>query len=190
MFRDKIYIIIAILLLFVLKIQAQNNFITEDDNTDTKKHQKTNKLSDRLVEGGNFYINFWGDVFEINVSPILGYKVNNNFLAGVGLFVDYQHSDYYKYTATILGGKVFGRYFLYKNFFTQSEFERLRISFKYNNIQTNSNTYFYDGLYVGLGYNLGEIRNSGLTIMIMYDLLYNDKSIYNSPLSFRIGINF
>jgi len=188
MFKFKLNIIFVILFLFVAKLQAQENFITDDENTNTEDSEKGIKFSERLVKGGNFYINFWGDVFEINVNPILGYKINENFLVGLGAFIDYQNSSYYQFNSTILGGKVFARYFIYKNFFTQAEFEKLRISLKYNTSQPN--VYFYDGLYVGVGYNFGEYRNMGLTMMVLYDLLYNENSIYQSPISFRVGLNF
>jgi len=192
MFKIKLNIIFILMFLFVSKIQAQDdNFITDDENTtESDRSLKDNKFAERLVKGGNFYINFWGDVFEINVNPILGYKVNEDFLVGVGMFIDYQNSNYYQFSSTILGGKVFARYFIYNNLFTQAEFEKLRISLKYN-YNSNANVYFYDGLYVGLGYNFGEYRNSGVTIMVLYDLLYNEEnSIYQSPISLRVGLNF
>lgn len=187
-FRNLIFIF---LILFNINLKAQN-FITEDEKPSKKEDNKDIKFSDRLIKGGDFYINFWGSVFEINVDPILGYKVNENLVVGTGIYFDYrQYSSTLK--TTIFGGKLFGRYFFYKAFFVHSEFETLSLETKYFdvlNLYPNTNRFFYNGLYTGVGYNLSGIRNRGVTIMILYDLLYNENSIYDSPISFRFGINF
>ena len=83
--------------------------------------------------------------------------------------------------------------FLFKNIFAEQEFE-------YNNysqpigINANNNLVYghagFPALFVGGGLYQPISGNAGFTMMVLYDLIQDPHSYYNSPLSIRGGINF
>ena len=148
----------------------------------------------RFFSGGNLGLSFGSETY-IDIEPILGYKITDHLQAGVGFKYIYDKTNYYgiDYHTNIIGGMQFSRLFLFKNIFAEQEFE-------YNNysqpigIDANNNLVYghagFPALFVGGGLYQPISGNAGFTMMVLYDLIQDPHSYYNSPLSIRGGINF
>jgi hypothetical protein len=89
--------------------------------------QGTGKRSfgDRIYFGGNFGLSFGSYSSEVELSPIIGYKITERLSGGVGLtYIYFRSKDpytHYTYETNIYGGDVFARYFVTENLFAYVE---------------------------------------------------------------------
>ena len=104
-------------------------------------------FANRLIVGGIIGFQF-GTVTYIEASPIVGYRVSDNFLPGIGLTYQFtKFNDYYinlengetlDQKVNILGGRIFGRFYfndlldgILGGLFLQGEFEYLTFTRHY-----------------------------------------------------------
>ena len=143
----------------------------------------------RFFTGGNLGLQF-GSTTAIDVSPLLGYRVTNDFSVGVGATYMYFHykNSFYDYTNDVYGGSVFARYNILENIFLHSEFESLSVKAYYSYteyIRKQVNALYMGG---GLRQMIGDY--SSLNLMILYDVMHdNQYSPYSEPLVIRIGFD-
>lgn len=115
----KIFKILIVLILFLGSLGFSTNLFAQDINTRKKAESS---FMDRISIGGGLGFGFGSNSILIDVSPIVGYSVTNNFMVGLGLtYKYYKINDYYynvvdktfaDYKSNIYGGSVFSRYFL------------------------------------------------------------------------------
>jgi hypothetical protein len=156
----------------------------EYPNTETKEEVKIKTKDEpaeeeqsfkkRYFTGGGGSLSF-GDYTFIQISPIIGYQLTNNFAVGTGLSYIYISDPYG--SGSLLGGKVFAQVMIYKGFFGHGEYELY--DFKNN----------FPALLAGAGYRqyLGE--KSALDLMLLWDLNHNSRSFYSNPV-IRSGFIF
>jgi hypothetical protein len=182
---------------FLLSFFLLSNFvvaIAQDDYRQTtpppsspnESQNADERFKDKLFFGGNFGLQF-GSITFVDLSPLIGYKVNKKLWAGVGVIYQYYHRNdtYYNFTTNIYGGRLFGRYFITDNFFGQGEVEYLNLE-------------AYDAFYPrrvdvtnvlgGIGYIQRFAPNSGIVAMILYNFNQSRYTPYNNPV-IRVGIN-
>jgi len=172
-------------------------------------------LASRLLFEGIVGLQF-GTITAIEVSPMIGYKVTNSFVAGIGF--TYQYSNYPNFylnlengdlvdrKVNIFGGRLFGRYYFAEWFegllgglFLHGEYEHLVYS---RNFTEDRNGKYVD-IY-GIPYSIGDqkvtvpgvliggglqqsIGGRGYTsILILYNLNETKDTPYSNPI-FRIG---
>jgi hypothetical protein len=148
--------------------------------------QLSKNLTDRLYAGGNFGASF-GLVTYVEVSPLLGYKITEKLSAGIGFTYSYLSDKRYvpTFSTSIYGGRVFGKYMVYQNFFAYSEIEGLNIDKIYSEGRTN----IYN-VYIGGGYQQAIGANSSFGIMLLYNLNQTASAYYYqaNPV-IRVGFN-
>lgn len=134
--------------------------------------------------GGSFSNN--GGSFEI--SPLVGYKVTENFHVGSRLTYIYSQYDYGgaigKRKFNDYGGSLFARHRFLKMLFAHVEYEVLSIEYPADpttNIRKTINSLFIGG---GLYQQMGG--RGFATIAILYNLLETQYSPYSNPV-IRIG---
>jgi hypothetical protein len=168
----------------------------------TKEDEKLNKASndnkenslkgtpfkDRLFTGGNVGFNIYNSFLLLDLAPIVGYKVNENFGIGVGAKFSLIKDLNTKQSNTYYGGSIFGRHKIYNGIFAHSEFEILNA---YNR-DPNSINYGERApafvWFTGLGYSSGgAISISG---MLLYDLIDHPNSPYRNQYLFRSGFSY
>jgi hypothetical protein len=105
-------------------------------------------FKDRVYIGGGLGFGFGSNSILVDVSPMFGYSVTDNFVAGLGFtYKYYQYNDYYykidggtlsDLKNNIYGGSIFARYFLtgigipvIENMFLHAEVEPLIFSNDY-----------------------------------------------------------
>lgn len=172
------------------KVQAQYF----QDSMATKGFDKQ-----KLFTGGNLGLSL-GSITYINVSPLIGYRFSDLFAAGVQINSQYEsvryknpdNSLYKKERYTVLGGGIFGRLYPLRQFFLQLQPE---MNFIFGKVR------YYDGtpeqkyrdhvasLLGGGGYSQAIGDNSAFVIMVLYDILQDDRSPYGNKPVFRAGVN-
>lgn len=167
-------IALVLVLLFITGLHAQD-----------KKNEKEVPRS-RIVLGGGLGLQF-GNITLIDISPIVGYKVTERFLVGLGFTYQYYRHKYQdpfldiNYETNIYGGSVFARYYVWKDLFGQAEYQYLTYKPYLMDNRVDVNSYL-----VGGGYRQRLSRNFAATIILLFDLSESMYSIYQNPI-FRIG---
>lgn len=153
-------------------------------------------FKERLYFGGNFWLAF-GTYTYVEVSPRVGYMINNRASVGVGANYIYQsyevvnsNNQRSKESNSIYGGTLFGRYNITRQFFIYGELEML--SLEYFNPQTRQvKREWVPGLLVGGGYFQPFGNRGGMSVMVLYNIFYDPvRTYYPSPLVLRIGFAF
>jgi long-subunit fatty acid transport protein len=141
----------------------------------------------KVFVGGNVGMQFGTSTF-VAVSPLVGYRINSRFSAGIGATYQYYHyqDKLYNITSNIYGGRVFGRYFITQNLFAHAEYEVLNLtaydSYPPRRVDVGS-------LLAGGGYIQRFGRNSGVTAMILYNFTESVYTPYQNPI-IRVGMVF
>ncbi|HNP20192.1 MAG TPA: hypothetical protein PKL31_17260 [Fulvivirga sp.] len=147
------------------------------------------RFIDRLYVGGNLGAQF-GSVTSVEVSPLVGYRITNDFSAGLGITYIYYKFDLGNsntFETNIYGYKLFARHNFLEKFYATTEFENLSLEY-YNRTDGSISREWIPGLFIGGGYFEPIGRNAGFNIAALYNVIYDDqKSPYNSPLVLRIG---
>lgn len=176
----------------------------------SKRKQKEQGFDpSKLIFGGGLQLSF-GNVTSISVSPVLGYRISDNFAAGVGFGYQYlKIKDYFQiedlygsisyqdYKSSIISPSVWGRYLITPNIFAHLEYEHNFLSFqdyRYSpsgsgEIEGYKVKYQAPCLLVGGGYRQELGANSSFFIMLMYDVIQDKYSPYKDRLMPRIGFN-
>src|SRR6266513_405685 len=109
-------------LLLTLTLVSLSSF-AQKDSTLTDSNSKPKKpLSDLIFIGGNLALTF-GSITFVGASPIVGYKVSDNWSVGVGGSYYYYKDNYYNYSTSIYGVLLMSRYIVYKGLFVEGDFE-------------------------------------------------------------------
>lgn len=141
----------------------------------------------RLVPGGNFGFLF-GDQWYIDLSPSLGYQINDRFVAGAGAIynayggkvngVDFRYERY--------GGCLFARHQIYESLFANAEIELMNVPDERK--LPSSRTWIFNPL-AGGSYIVPIGNRGGFQISLLYNLNYQPYlSPYPSPLVWRVGV--
>lgn len=186
-----IYFIILIILTFAIQIaRAQDTplppSISPPSNLQNEPKQ-FEKFKDRLYFGGT--VGAWfGSTTYVNLSPILGIKINKQLSVGVGVIYNYYSQIYAgkKYVSTIYGGSTFARYFVLENLFAQVGWDRLSVP-DYTTGLINSRAWV-DNILVGGGYRQQFSDNGTVVAMIFYNINQSPLSPYQNPI-IQIGFN-
>ncbi len=145
-----------------------------------------NKLSDRIYFGGGGGFSGGNNIIIISLSPQVGYKVTENYSAGVGLTYQYVRFPDFDDSISNYGWSVFNRYNITQQFFGYAEFERL--SFQQD--LENTDRLGFNSLFFGVGFSNQIGRNSAFNTMVLYNVLYaeGEPSPYQSPWVVRAGV--
>ena len=165
------------------------HIIAQDSSYIQKRTPPPEKPFDwsKVFVGGNLGIQF-GTATFIDVSPLVGYRINNHVWAGVGATYQYYHyqDKNYNLTTNVYGGRIFGRYFFTQNLFAHAEYEVLNLEaydlYPPRRVEVGS-------LLGGGGYMQRFGSNSGLTVMILYNFTESAYTPYQNPI-IRVGMVF
>src|SRR5258708_28982086 len=93
-------------------------------NTNAQVQPQKESFWERVYFGGNFGLNFGTNFTEVEISPLMGYKLTDKLSVGLGATYIYFKEKIpaynFSYETSIYGGDVFTRYF-----FTESLFGHL-----------------------------------------------------------------
>jgi len=183
----KIRIIIAVIT-FTILVAGCNLFA--QDNTNMPKKQS--RFIDRLVTGGDLGAQF-GNETMINIAPIVGYKITDKFVAGIGITYQYYRSKIYStvFSTSIYGGSVFARYYIIQHFFLHAEYEALSLETRYFDpsfLVHKGNRFWIGSPMAGGGYSQPIGERAAFNIMILYNFNESIYSPYTNPV-IRVGVS-
>jgi len=147
-------------------------------------------LKSHLYFGGGFGLQF-GSMTLIEISPLVGYKITPKFSVGLSpTYKFYKYNDYYGQNldlkTNVWGGSIFSRYYIFESVFAHVEYETLLYNIHspgYPETKQQFNSFF-----VGGGYNQRIGENSGMYIMVLWNLNDTPDSPYVNPI-IRVGFN-
>lgn len=137
---------------------------------------------DKVMVGGNFGAQF-GTVTVVHLNPTVGYKLKENWLAGVSATYLYAKDDRFQpsFVNNIFGGSIFSQYYFLENFIAHAEYEVLNLGEEINRNRIN-----VDAFLVGGGYR-SQIGGSVFgNILLLYNLTDDIHYPYSNPIV-RIG---
>lgn len=161
---------------------------------------------DRLVFGGGLALGF-GSVTNLGISPIVGYRITDRAVAGIGLGYQYfrikdayqnpQTGTYENYNQHVFTPSVWGRYLVFDNFFVQAEYEHNFISYNRlafdpagtGNVVNLTERISVPALLAGVGYRQPLSDRTSFLIMALYDVIQDEFSPYGKQIIFRFGVN-
>jgi hypothetical protein len=172
-------LIIVCFLLSTFFVHAQQ------DSTDTSDKPP---LSERVFFGGDLGLVF-GTNTLIDISPLVGYQLTPSLSIGGGPIYQYYkiNTGRTDFETTIYGGRGIMRYYFSDEFFAHVEYQKIsveRVSQFTNELQR---VWVPLGL-VGGGYLYQVGNNTYLSIQVLFDIIDDVNSPYNSSTFFRGGI--
>ena len=171
---------------------------------DKDKQEQVVPFHERLWYGGGFGLGFGGDqfssIFQMGISPMVGYKVTNKLSFGPRVDIQYTTgridggTEIFRLNAVNYGAGVFGRYKFLETFFLHTEFGFLDYV---QNIAApdpgDRNVKVFRAqesqAFVGLGYNSSAGGVWGTEFSLLYNLLAPDDQLA-LPIDFRFGITY
>ena len=195
----------ALLFLTIVSLQAQKpiNIASKLGLPTDPQLDKTKSLSfgERIYFGGDFGLSLGRTQTFINLSPLMGYKLNEKLSIGAGpvfqywqdqvIYINEQTGVQYQenVSSLIYGGKGFGRLFLFKDFFANVEFEYISANLPIQERLTERR--WIPALWMGAGYMIRLNKKAGINIMALYNPLFDKQnSPYTSPFDVRVGFVF
>ena len=156
-----------------------------------QQQQSKKDFWEKVYFGGNFGLNFGTNFTVVEVSPLVGYKITEQFSMGVGATYIYYKEKIpqynFSYETSIYGGDVFARYFFVENLFAHVESGALNLEVPdYSSYPYSLKRRWVPNLLVGGGYRSSIGENSSFLIMILYDVIDDPDSPYQNPI-FRVG---
>ncbi len=184
------YKILVVLIGFLMII---NNGVAQEKPLSGISKEKPPIFRDRLFTGGGLGFQF-GTVTMIDVSPLVGYRITENFSTGVGFkYQYYRYKDRFgEFSTSIFGGSIFCRYIIYNDLFAHAEFELLNYDAELlgsYNVITTSERITTESYLIGAGYRQQIGRNSFVNFLLLWNLNENVYSLYENPI-IRIGVEF
>lgn len=191
------FIVLLLIALLPTDVQAQR-----------REKSKSPAFSERLWYGGNLGLGFsssnlggglQGNIFFLGVSPMVGYKLNDWLSVGpraelqwyTGRYREFGSGPIYRYNVLNLGGGLFTRAKVYRQFFVHAEYGAIQYSFAesidYQNNRINIGKEWVEQMLIGAGLSFGGPFASEL--YILYDVLAPDDSI-ELPIVFRYGFTY
>jgi len=184
---------LALALMFVLQNEAIAQKKKKKDSDNAEYFDESGGFLTKLWYGGGFNLGFSGNnfqsLFQIGISPMVGYKITDEFSIGPRIaiqYISYRENfgggQVYKDNFVTFGGGAFSRYKIIPALFAHVEYERATVVDQFlNRVQQ-------DNFFVGLGYT-----STGSVLGYEISLLYNTNLPSNSfqqPFDIRIGLNY
>lgn len=211
------YVLSVVMLCMGLSMaSAQEVYTSTGRSTHARKQQKKEGFDpSRLIFGGGMILGA-GDITNLGISPIIGYRLTDNWSAGIGVAYQYlKIKGYYElydpntstYSAYPLQSNIFypsvwTRYVILHNLnfigdiFVDAEFEYDMMRFKdytydntYTNIISENTNVNVPCALVGLGIKQPITDRVSIVVMGLYDVLQQEYSPYKGTLDLRFGVN-
>lgn len=179
------YIFIGILCLSSITFLQTLNAQVNTENTRPEYNLKSH-----LYFGGGFGLQF-GYMTLIEVSPLVGYNITPKFSVGLSpTYKFYKYNDYYGQNldlkTNVWGGSIFSRYYIFESVFAHVEYESLLYNTQTPGFPETKQQ--YNSFFVGGGYNQRIGGNSGMYIMVLWNLNDTPDSPYINPI-IRVGFS-
>ena len=174
-----------------------------EEQKEEAKNYNAIDWSEKLLYGGNAWMGISSMGSVVMLQPQVGYKLNDRALVGTGLTYIYMNqkitysNNTFDFKEHILGINLFSRFKIFNPVFAHLEY--MPMNFNSFNALGERKRIWSNSLYLGGGINQSD-DNSGVYIMLLYDVLWRNyttydptsfsRSFYNTPWDIRIGMFF
>jgi hypothetical protein len=136
-------------------------------------------IKDKLYYGGYLNLSF-GSYTMIGIEPMIGYKIIPRLSVGVKIRYDYIQDNRYSetYSASNYGASIFTRLNVVRGLYAHLEYAGYNFE-NYNGLD-ESDREWISFLFLGAGYNLRVGKRSSVFVQVLFDVLQNENSPYNS----------
>ena len=197
--------LILIVSFLSIKMNAQNTYSSSGRRIPPKPVKKTGFDRDKLVLGGDFRFTL-GSQIGVGIAPIVGYKITDNFFAGVrvGYSYDREVIDYIDlpagsttnvFKSNVYSGSIWARYLFWESIFLHTEFAYNIFGTYYENSQTGLYepiTIESPSILFGVGFRQPISDRVSFNTTVLYDVLNDPYSYYQlggkGGFDFRIGV--
>ncbi len=192
--------LLAMTLMVLAQTQAFAQKKKSSDKANAEYFDESGSFVSRLWFGGGFTLGYAGNQFEslfqLGISPMVGYKVTNNFSIGPRINLQYESyridtgNGVAKANPLTFGGGVFSRYKVIPALFAHVEYELAsEVLYSYaggTDLQTTRIQ--QNNMYLGLGYtSTGSMF--GYEIALLYNINAPENTI-QQPFDIRFGFNY
>jgi hypothetical protein len=203
------FLLLTFLLLAGVPAEAQRSKTKKSSGVAEYLDDK-GSFASRLWYGGGFNLGFSGNsyynVFNLGVSPMVGYKVFEPFSVGPRVSLQYTYirgvgtdGNIHKIHPLAYSVGVFARYKIFRSIFAQAEYEYESAELPYFNgpflvydiaqAQIATARINRDNAYLGVGYNSAVNGGFGYEILLLYNFLSTPNSI-DLPIVIRFGFTY
>jgi hypothetical protein len=157
-----------------------------DSTRSSRSRPEPVPLRDKIVWGGNLALQL-GTQSVIDISPIVGYKLTERLVPGVGLtyrHIRWRNQGFAPISANYFGVCAWSRFYFVPQLFAHIEYEAL--NGEWSPYNRPGYRYFLTTPFIGGGYSQGNGFVSSY-VMLLYILNYGNDSPYPIPLVFRVG---
>ena len=183
------------LLLCLMLVTAVHFAEAQYYKTDTTTHKGFDPS--RLIIGGSVGLSF-GDYTNLELSPLVGYRLSQWFAAGININAQYGSERFRNYNSvttqrnqyTIFGGGVWGRVYPLDFLFVHIQPEYNAVSLKttyYDPKEVATDHYGVPSLLMGGGYTQPVGGRASFSVMALYDVLQDSRSPYQNGIILRLG---
>ncbi|HYX08386.1 MAG TPA: hypothetical protein VE912_16765 [Bacteroidales bacterium] len=166
-----------------------------------KKEKEKLSPKERIFFGGNIGLQI-GTITQIEIAPLVGYRITPRLSAGLGVKYEY-YKDFF-YETHIYGGRLFSNYLFIKDLnniiplgfngglFIQGEYEALNLEtrvFDVLNEYPGQDRFWLHSVLVGGGLRLPAGKRSSINLTILYNLNQTANTPYSNPI-IRFGVYF
>lgn len=171
---------------------------SNDLSTATKRNSLKGKpFKERMVFGGNFQL-VSTEPLIIDISPVLGYRIDKRFTIAIGATYRARLTEYPKNKIPptgkddlTYGYRIFTDYTFWKGFYAHGEYERMSKEFEITPQSDRYERKWVEAAMLGMGrtYTINKTLKGG--VQLMYNFLHNNtERVYTSPWVFRFGFEF
>lgn len=179
-FNLKSVVVFALLISVLATKKAVAQYVPDyGQQTASPSQPAAPKFWDRVVPFGNFGMSFSSNYSFVDVSPGLLYAFTPKFQAGAGANYLYRSFDYgnnFKLSSSNYGGRLVGRYTVYKNIFAAAEYMLLNVETYKDIASQETERVWFNNPSVGGGAYLPIGGRSAFSISVMY-MLNNDQRL-------------
>lgn len=199
-------IFVCFALMLSISLMAQNVYTSSGKpaNSKTKKKSSSGFDRDRLILGGWGGAQF-GNVTNINIAPIVGYRISDKLAAGISFGYNYiKYKDWFEVEDTVTGNiqkkdlvyhtfktGVWARYLITDGIFVHFEpqyFIAKTTNYSFYGVPINQSL-SVPAVLVGGGYRMPVSDRASFSIMLLYDVLQDKNSPYGNQVYTPIGFN-
>jgi len=171
---------------------AQETYNSSGGAAKYRNQEKKGFDVNKLIFGGGLGFGMGNGSISFGISPVVGYRITDNFSAGVSLGYQYfrvkdyipvlnhrtAQYDMYNFNSSMFSAGVWGRYLIWENLFAHVEFENNYSTYKdyfsdQNGVYTERINQYVPCLLLGGGFRQPISDNASFVVMALYDVLQN-----------------
>jgi hypothetical protein len=190
-----IFTLFILLLLFQTGNSQVDSVYTGNKNDQNSKKRKPDPknpdwFKQKISYGGfitpSYGVSTYGSLLSVSANPNIGYRVTDRMTLGVGGYYYYTSlkTSVSKYSQSLYGPSVFGRYKILTNAFFQLEYAKMNQPDYYS---ANDTRVWVNYFYVGGGYFQSMGNGNGVVLSIKYNLIPSPNSSF---LNYMFNIGF